>query len=490
MHYKNKMKHSTTVLVILILLFAFSSGVSALMLELSLEDLTRGSDTVVKGTVLTTESHWNADRTSIYTEVLISVDLDLSGTLDQDEIIIIVPGGVVGNEALRVSDTPFFTTGEKVFLFLEELSRARASEMQILSDPRQVPHYRVYGSFQGKLEFEDPAEGLETTISVLGLLQDKSDDLGGPFANVGILEAGDRDIVSGPSPSYVLRDRWEEDSPVVNYRIHTSFSAAERNAIITSGETWNVTGWSNFSDARIFTNGRASASGFFTNFGRANEPGPQGWIRNPNFPGSWRIAPNTMFTRGEEGKIYSARYRNYNYANFAYTVRMLRRNSNFRNHIYIRASGDFFGIGHNKSSYVFGYHNRGRYNISKYDENGRAINIQPWTDSNAINRNGWNSLRIRAVGDRLTFYINGTLVNTIRDNSFARGRVGFGMYRSLSDPANTRFNVAWARLRPLTANAVLNIDQVSPEQEALNREARLSNINILFDHDDDQDYRQ
>ena len=36
--------------------------------------------------------------------------------------------------------------------------------------------------------------------------------------------------------------------------------------------------------------------------------------------------------------------------------------------------------------------------------------LKPWTASAAIVKNGWNTLKVIAVGSSLRYYINGTLV--------------------------------------------------------------------------------
>jgi len=62
-----------------------------------------------------------------------------------------------------------------------------------------------------------------------------------------------------------------------------------------------------------------------------------------------------------------------------------------------------------KTGYEFVYVQGGSYSIwKKYG--GKAYNIQPWTDTGAINTTGYNTLRVQAVGATMRFYINGALV--------------------------------------------------------------------------------
>ena len=44
-------------------------------------------------------------------------------------------------------------------------------------------------------------------------------------------------------------------------------------------------------------------------------------------------------------------------------------------------------------------------------------------------KNGWNTLKVVAVGSSLKFYINNILVWTGSDSSLRTGTVGFGFYR-------------------------------------------------------------
>lgn len=88
------------------------------LMDLSLEDLTINSDWIVIGTVENMESRWNDSQDYIYTYLTLSVDEYLKNPLDEEELIIQIPGGVVDDIEQRVSDTPEFQVGEHVVLFL------------------------------------------------------------------------------------------------------------------------------------------------------------------------------------------------------------------------------------------------------------------------------------------------------------------------------------------------------------------------------------
>ncbi len=89
-----------------------------ILMDLSLEDLTTGADWIVIGTVENMESRWNDSQDYIYTYLTLSVDEYLKNPLDETELTIQIPGGVVDDTEQRVSDTPEFLPGEHVVLFL------------------------------------------------------------------------------------------------------------------------------------------------------------------------------------------------------------------------------------------------------------------------------------------------------------------------------------------------------------------------------------
>jgi hypothetical protein len=106
--------------------------------ELSIEELTVRAECVVVGTVKDTQSHWDSQRTAIHTDVAVSVEHSFKGCSDQQEIVVRVPGGTVGEITVDVPTAPSFQNGERVVLFLEH-------EGDALS---------VLGGFQGKFSIE------------------------------------------------------------------------------------------------------------------------------------------------------------------------------------------------------------------------------------------------------------------------------------------------------------------------------------------------
>ncbi len=79
-------------------------------------------------------------------------------------------------------------------------------------------------------------------------------------------------------------------------------------------------------------------------------------------------------------------------------------------YLVIRASTRYTGQNLWHSGYAFGYRNNGTYRILRLDTNGSITQLKGWTNSNRINKGGFNTLRVRAVNNNLRYFIYGTLV--------------------------------------------------------------------------------
>jgi len=129
-----------------------------IVIKKEMEDLTRESDFILIGEVKDMQSRWDKERRWIFTYAAISVRKYIKKPADVKEIkeiIVRVLGGEVGDIGLKVSDTPEFVKGEKVFLFLTP-----GKEMSI---------FRVTGLFQGKYTIEDgkvKSKALEQEVSL------------------------------------------------------------------------------------------------------------------------------------------------------------------------------------------------------------------------------------------------------------------------------------------------------------------------------------
>jgi hypothetical protein len=69
-------------------------------------------------------------------------------------------------------------------------------------------------------------------------------------------------------------------------------------------------------------------------------------------------------------------------------------------------------------------------------------------DPDIVNREGWNTLKIRAEGDHLVITLNEVVVGDVREDSFARGRIGFQVHAG-DNFKNMMITVREVLIRPL-----------------------------------------
>lgn len=88
---------------------------------------------------------------------------------------------------------------------------------------------------------------------------------------------------------------------------------------------------------------------------------------------------------------------------------------------------------------------------------GTAVAVQGWTPTVAVDKYGWNVLKVEAAGSYCHFYINGTIGWEDARSGLSTGRVGISMY---TDGYSTGDDLRVDRARlpvttPLTAGPVL-----------------------------------
>lgn len=124
-------------------------AVATTMLRLDVPELVQSSDTVVHGTVRRVESRWSGDRRRILTDVEIQVTEALKGQ-PGSTVLLIQPGGSVGDIGQTVHGSASFTPGEEVVVFLE---RKGASA------------FKLSGMAQGKYQVRRAADS-QTALAV------------------------------------------------------------------------------------------------------------------------------------------------------------------------------------------------------------------------------------------------------------------------------------------------------------------------------------
>jgi subtilisin family serine protease len=145
--------------------------------------------------------------------------------------------------------------------------------------------------------------------------------------------------------------------------------------------------------------------------------------------GPWNLNNGWYRSAGLAPYINST-FHNGLYPTFSYIVRMRRINEQYAaNRLFVR--GTVHPLDATKSwskGYLFQYTNNGSYSVWKFI-NGYPTMIQGWTQTSAINKYGWNKLKVMGRGHLLKFYINGQLVWGGLDSSISHGKVGVGFYK-------------------------------------------------------------
>lgn len=150
------------------LLLALPAAASSVM-SLDLPQLAQLSHTVVRAQVKGSAARWSADRSRIVTDVELQVLETWKGEA-KPSLVVLQPGGVIGEVGQRVHGLPSFQAGEEVVVFLER----RGSERFIVTGMAQGK-WRIEPATDGKgamavpdpeaagLRTVDPATGQETT---------------------------------------------------------------------------------------------------------------------------------------------------------------------------------------------------------------------------------------------------------------------------------------------------------------------------------------
>ncbi|MFZ5469487.1 MAG: hypothetical protein ACOZIN_08630 [Myxococcota bacterium] len=126
------------------------AGFATTMVAVDVPGLTKGSDAVVHGKVTGIEAKWSGDRRRIFTEVSLEVVETWKGA-PPARLVIVQPGGVVGDVGQRVEGVAHFRVGEEVVVFLE----ARGTGRYLVSGMAQGK-YRVERSTDGQLALAVP----------------------------------------------------------------------------------------------------------------------------------------------------------------------------------------------------------------------------------------------------------------------------------------------------------------------------------------------
>jgi M6 family metalloprotease-like protein len=186
------------------------------------------------------------------------------------------------------------------------------------------------------------------------------------------------------------------------------------------------------------------------------------WIKDS---GSWSVVGSEWYYSGGTADYYSDTTYNQSYSSLDYSASLWRYGyDGSSNYLIVRASGSVNSDGDLSNNYSFNYTRNGYFCVWKRVA-GVDTELKAWTYSSAINQgSAWNTLRVKAFGSNLYFYINGYLVWYGTDSSLSSGRVGVGMYRNSTSTGNG-FYVDWAKLTIPTSQTI---------QDAIDEKANLS----------------
>ena len=198
--------------------------------------------------------------------------------------------------------------------------------------------------------------------------------------------------------------------------------------------------WKGFSKLTYFT---VSPPGFNNAF--SGSMGSFAWKAG----GTWNVAGGSyLHTEGVAESWTSAYSTKGRYTDFDYSIKTRLTGDGT---VFIAARmGNLVRSGTSEwyPGYRFGYCDGGDFAVIRVNADGTRTRLQDWTLSGVISPHGWNTLRVVAQGSEFSFYINGTLMGTYTDATFARGFVGITARRETSVPGYT-LDVDWAKLTVL-----------------------------------------
>lgn len=99
--------------------------------------------------------------------------------------------------------------------------------------------------------------------------------------------------------------------------------------------------------------------------------------------------------------------------------------------------------------YRFCVTNAGKWAVYYVDLDQSTNTIYNWTANANINKTGWNTLRVVAVGPDFKFYINGALIKSFTEESKDRGYVGISGWKFLG--TSTEFQIDRATMTVITS---------------------------------------
>lgn len=134
---------------ILLSLLLVAGAAATTVVPMTVEDLTRQSQLVVRAEAVTSWSEWNAEQTIIYTYTRFRVRSAWKGEADR-EIVVRQMGGVADGFQQKVAGVRSWERGEQTVLFLRKASRGEARQQVHLVTGLMQGDFRVH-AVEGRL---------------------------------------------------------------------------------------------------------------------------------------------------------------------------------------------------------------------------------------------------------------------------------------------------------------------------------------------------
>jgi len=120
----NRFRISLLIAVAALTLAGAQAALATTVQKLSLQELTKKSDSIVMARVDDATSSWDASHKEIYSYYTLHILQPVKGRKDETTITLREIGGTVGNIASIVPGMPSFKKGEEVILFLTQKDAA------------------------------------------------------------------------------------------------------------------------------------------------------------------------------------------------------------------------------------------------------------------------------------------------------------------------------------------------------------------------------
>lgn len=144
------MKKQILTVLCAVIILSLSTGASAMMVGISIDELANGSDAVTRGVVVDRQSYWSEDGSAILTKAYLVVgdivrQKESSGLTESQRIAIEYEGGEVGDIGFRKSNVAPLEVGEEVVVFIKGSEKAARTAK---AGGEKI--YKMVGEAQGK----------------------------------------------------------------------------------------------------------------------------------------------------------------------------------------------------------------------------------------------------------------------------------------------------------------------------------------------------